>query len=579
MAYCGKCGTQLSEETKFCPKCGRPCGNAILSTNSNSGKEIACTHSKKNRLYVIAILFIAIVTGCFWYFSKGNTSGYSLESLAKVVSNYEKVGDFHNGLASVVKEGKVGYINKYGEEIIPCKYDPHYGNSNFTEEFAVVYKDSYYGYIDKSGKEITKLIYASANEFKEGLALVEKAGKKGFIDNTGKEIIPLIYDYALDFSEGLAAVCQDGKWGFIDKAGKVIIPLSYSSAGVFSEGLASAYKDGKCGYIDKTGKMVIPFKYDGGEPFSEGYAQVSLDGNFYIDKTGKKISKEYHVTYPFKDGVAVVRYNAKSGIIDKTGKEILPCKYRIVESISEGIILVFDDAGNALYDTTGKKILDFEYDEGGYTNKFEEGYYIVKKDEKYGYIDKNGNEVIPCIYEEASPFSEGLAIVKIDGDIGVVDKKGNSTFYYNNVYLSDLAEKKESVQGNEEKVQEEDIRQEGEIKQEDNENSVNQQDYKNKIMPHVSAIQQIMEEINSIHNRCVSVSIQNPNQVMGVNAVADISELTIEGDRHFRQMISIAREAGKQEDINTIRQEMEDFDYKSNQMKQNILRLNDDMYQ
>lgn len=66
---------------------------------------------------------------------------------------------------------------------------------------------------------------------------------------------------------------------------------------------------------------------------------------------------------------------------------------------------------------------------------------------------------------------------------------------------------------------------------------------------------------------------------MGVNAVADISELTIEGDRHFRQMISIAREAGKQEDINTIRQEMEDFDYKSNQMKQNILRLNDDMYQ
>lgn len=406
--------------------------NDTLSlSNIESDKEKICTNSNKNILYVFAILFVAIVIGCFWYFHIGDTPDYSLESLAKVVSNYEKVGDFHEGLAMVVKDGKVGYINKYGEEIIPCKYDPQYNNANFSNGFAVVYKDAYYGYIDKSGKEITKIVYANANDFKEGMALVEKAGKKGFIDNNGKEVISLIYDYAQDFSEGLAAVCINDKWGYIDKSGKEVIPLRYSSAGDFSEGLAAVTNDVTCGYIDNMGRIVIPFKFSSGESFSEGVAQVNLNGNHYIDKTGEIISKEYHVTNPIKDGVAVVGRDAKFGLIDKTGMEILPCKYRIVESISEGIVLVYDEGGNALYDKTGKKILDFEYDEGGYTNLFEEGYYIVQKGGKYGYIDKNGNEVIPCIYEEASPFSEGLAIVKIGGVIGVIDKNGKHTFDYN----------------------------------------------------------------------------------------------------------------------------------------------------
>ena len=73
----------------------------------------------------------------------------------------------------------------------------------------------------------------------------------------------------------------------------------------------------------------------------------------------------------------------------------------------------------------------------GIPSKFQEGFSVVNKEgEKneyytqyvYGIIDKNGKEVIPCIYNTCHLFSEGLAVVEKDGIFGFVDKKGNSTF-------------------------------------------------------------------------------------------------------------------------------------------------------
>ena len=35
MAFCGKCGTQVNDGTKFCPKCGNPMGNDASSSSYN----------------------------------------------------------------------------------------------------------------------------------------------------------------------------------------------------------------------------------------------------------------------------------------------------------------------------------------------------------------------------------------------------------------------------------------------------------------------------------------------------------------------------------------------------------------
>ncbi|MDE6321190.1 MAG: WG repeat-containing protein [Muribaculaceae bacterium] len=56
---------------------------------------------------------------------------------------------------------------------------------------------------------------------------------------------------------------------------------------------------------------------------------------------------------------------------------------------------------------------------------FSEGLAAVKKDGKWGYINKSEEIVIPLIYDNAGAFSEGLAAVKKDGKYGFINKSGD----------------------------------------------------------------------------------------------------------------------------------------------------------
>lgn len=60
-------------------------------------------------------------------------------------------------------------------------------------------------------------------------------------------------------------------------------------------------------------------------------------------------------------------------------------------------------------------------------SSFHEGLSAVCKNQKWGYINSKGEEVIPCKYASAFEFSEGLACVYLGGDdipIAFIDKKG-----------------------------------------------------------------------------------------------------------------------------------------------------------
>ena len=73
-----------------------------------------------------------------------------------------------------------------------------------------------------------------------------------------------------------------------------------------------------------------------------------------------------------------------------------------------------------------------------YNNAFDfsEGLASVKKNNKWGFIDKKGNIVIDFIYDSAYSFSEGLAKVQHKSKSGFIDQKGNIVidFIYNNAY-------------------------------------------------------------------------------------------------------------------------------------------------
>ncbi len=86
------------------------------------------------------------------------------------------------------------------------------------------------------------------------------------------------------------------------------------------------------------------------------------------------------------------------------------------------------DEKNAIVELTPEFIKAIEkYDQ---LSSFSEGYAAVYRIGKggVGYINTKGEEIIPCNFDEASNFHEGLANVKKDGKFGLINKKGE-VFY------------------------------------------------------------------------------------------------------------------------------------------------------
>jgi predicted Ser/Thr protein kinase len=158
-------------------------------------------------------------------------------------------------------------------------------------------------------------------------------------------------------------------------------------------------------------------------PGSVYLAAVQLNDKWgFIDKTGKEVIPcKYFRAHNFSEGLAAVKLNDKWGFIDKTGKEVIPYKYFWAYKFSEGLAEVRLNGKYGFIDKTGKEIIPLKYDDVGI---FSEGLAAVELNDKWGFIDKTGKEVIPCKYFWARNFSEGLAAVKLNDKWGFIDKTG-----------------------------------------------------------------------------------------------------------------------------------------------------------
>lgn len=96
----------------------------------------------------------------------------------------------------------------------------------------------------------------------------------------------------------------------------------------------------------------------------------------------------------------------------------------------------------------GEVIIPVTYDaissgEGGSFqsfNDFSEGLVAVVKNEKYGFLNTEGEVAIPFTYSWANNFSEGLASVNLEGLFGAIDKSGNTVIPFEYGMLGDFKE-------------------------------------------------------------------------------------------------------------------------------------------
>ena len=105
----------------------------------------------------------------------------------------------------------------------------------------------------------------------------------------------------------------------------------------------------------------------------------------------------------------------------------------------EGLLAFFEYSdGKGYMDHTGKTVIDLDGRGYQYLYPFSNGLALIGDENgKYGFIDKSGTLVIPCIYDAAGSFSsDGLAYVSRNGKYGYIDKTGSTVipFEYDGAY-------------------------------------------------------------------------------------------------------------------------------------------------
>ncbi len=217
---------------------------------------------------------------------------------------------------------------------------------------------------------------------------------------------------------------EKGKVGYKDIKGAVVIKPQFVLAGNFSEGMTYAgigehVFSTKYGYINTNGKWLLEPNYEAADDFSEGLARVQKAGEWgFINVNGKMIIEpQFKLCFPFKDGYARATTDNKNyGLIDTTGKFILGPKYYDLTNWdkNEQVIAVKNTISSQweLINLKEEKLSEKTF---GLIRNFSEGLAAARdENDMWGFIDREGNCIIPPIYTNAGFFSEGLACIEKD---------------------------------------------------------------------------------------------------------------------------------------------------------------------
>ncbi|MCE3282368.1 MAG: hypothetical protein K0Q66_1105 [Chitinophagaceae bacterium] len=260
--------------------------------------------------------------------------------------------------------------------------------------------------------------YDYVSDAAQGLVIVEKKDKMGLADFSGKELVKPQYDW-LEF-----IFDDDRRLRFVLTRMKVDNLNN-------TEGLLNVY-----------GKELVPlYKYNdiGKFDFKEGCAQVGPprgDGGWtkgIIDTSGKELLPVSYSHYTSCSGGLIITVSKeKYGLMDKSGNTILPFVYDRIEDFQEGVAFASLNDKWGLIDKTGKLLIPTKYDR--VLEKISEGLIGAFENGKWGYLDFSGKTIIPFAYSHAYIFSEGLGCVKQNGKYGFIDRAGKTIlpFVYDN---------------------------------------------------------------------------------------------------------------------------------------------------
>lgn len=211
-------------------------------------------------------------------------------------------------------------------------------------------------------------------------------------------------------------VYTDGKWGIINSNGDIIIEPQYEEMPIIPNDLKTIFI---CTYDVnyENGTYKTKVINEKNESIITGY-----DNIYFIDIVNK--NSELNVA----NNTLIVEKDGKFGLVDLSGKNLLDVDYDKIE-ILEGIdnsLIITKGEYVGLCDYQGNIIINVVYKEiKGIENDYKNGYITVNDANLYGMVDFNKTVIFDNQYLDIKPIhASNKYVVKIDEGYRIVDKNG-----------------------------------------------------------------------------------------------------------------------------------------------------------
>lgn len=347
------------------------------------------------------------------------------------IANYDlnNVISYEQNAIKVQKNGKYGMIDIEGKEILPCEYDELYSLKN-TDNSILVKKDNKIGLVDSTGKVIIspeyKTIKGIGTDYKLGYIVGTAENKFGIVDCNNQKVLDAKYEEIKPLTEnGIYVVKEANSWKLVQKNGEEKPTEELKSVkdiiNIKNGNIIIKNENNKMGIINLAGETVLKPVYD-------------------------------EIKFSFTD-TYIIKQNDKYGIAKKNDEIVLNPIYKtmsyintadIIEASEDGITssllnsnLEVKLTGIVTEINTNKGYIKVRQnnEEKYYNFRFEEKQekdinsthtlILDKKNDKYGYLDKNGKLVVDYKYDDAKEQNEyGYCAVQKDGKWGAINEKG-----------------------------------------------------------------------------------------------------------------------------------------------------------
>ncbi|MBP5563383.1 MAG: WG repeat-containing protein [Bacteroidales bacterium] len=324
----------------------------------------------------------------------------------------------HSDLIFVMKDSLLGFMNRQLEWVIPPKYDGRVWYDveevdDFFEYGMIVLTDmdGKEGVVDSTGREILPFQDDWVRIASRDLFIIEKRNEKvvGAVNHHGDTVIPFIYNHLYAYNNRYLKVDKQSLYGMLSVIGQEVVPCKYDEM-IWESGMGyfAVRQGGKWGVVDSTNNVVVPFIYDA------SYFWFFLKSDIILLLIPGKNDDDMN---------SQVLLNRNGKVLVSSFDEWIPS-----ESGERFAILNYDQDWNAtceIYDRQGRKVDAFE----GMEYEEELLPYIsmipVKRNGKWGFVNRNFELIVPCQYETPIFGGDGYGYVNTgDGQTTLIDEQG-----------------------------------------------------------------------------------------------------------------------------------------------------------